>query len=63
MGGENSRDGSASGKVESLEKGSRQRGEVDYEQIRDHILKNLGLGKQSQGGKALDAFIKELQRD
>lgn len=30
--------------------------------LRHRILKNLGLGRQSQGGKALDAFIKEPER-
>lgn len=33
------------------------------EEVRDRILKNLGLGQQSQGGKALDAFIRELKKE
>jgi len=34
----------------------------DYEAIRDRTLNKLKLGRQSTGGKAIDAFIKELQR-
>jgi|GEM_PF-5115313 len=30
--------------------------------LRHRILKNLGLGRQSQGGKVLDAFIKEPKK-
>jgi hypothetical protein len=30
--------------------------------LRHRILKNLGLGRQFQGGKVLDAFIKEPER-
>ena len=32
----------------------------DYTAIRERTLKKLKLGSQSQAGKALDAFIKEL---
>jgi len=34
--------------------------EPNYEVARDRVLNRLRLGKQSQAGKALDAFIKEL---
>jgi chromosome segregation ATPase len=32
----------------------------NYEVVRDRVLNRLRLGRQSQAGKALDAFIKEL---
>jgi len=32
------------------------------EDLRDRVLAKLKLGKQSQAGKALDAFIKEVSR-
>lgn len=32
----------------------------DYEAIRDRTLNKLKVGKQSTAGKAIDAFIKEL---
>lgn len=34
----------------------------DYEAARDRILNKLKVGRQSSPGKAIDAFIKELQR-
>lgn len=34
----------------------------DYQAIAGTVLNTLGLGKQSQAGKALERFIKELQR-
>ena len=36
--------------------------EPNYEVVRDRVLNRLRLGKQSQAGKALDAFIKEILR-
>jgi hypothetical protein len=33
----------------------------DYEATRDRTLNKLKVGKQSTAGKAIDAFIKELQ--
>ena len=36
--------------------------EPNYEVVRDRILNRLRLGRQSQAGKALDAFIKEILR-
>jgi len=35
---------------------------VDYEQIRNRVLSKLKAGGQSLAGKALDAFIKELEK-
>ena len=32
------------------------------EEVRDRILNKLKVGRQSSAGKAIDAFIKELQR-
>lgn len=34
----------------------------DYEAARDRALNKLKVGRQSSAGKAIDAFIKELQR-
>jgi predicted transcriptional regulator len=34
----------------------------DYQVIANRVLNRLGLGKQSQAGKALDRFIRELQK-
>jgi hypothetical protein len=34
----------------------------DYQAIANSVLKRLGLGRQSQAGKALDRFIRELQK-
>jgi hypothetical protein len=34
----------------------------DYQAIANSVLIRLGLGKQSQAGKALDRFIRELQK-
>lgn len=35
----------------------------DYEATRDRTLDKLRMGRQSAAGKAIEAFIKELQRD
>jgi len=37
-------------------------GGVEYDQIRNRVLDKLKAGGQSLAGKALDAFIKELER-
>lgn len=34
----------------------------DYEATRDRVLAKLKVGRQSAGGKAIDAFIKELSK-
>ena len=34
----------------------------EYQTIANNVLSRLGLGKQSQAGKALDRFIKELEK-
>ncbi|MBD2566413.1 hypothetical protein [Anabaena lutea] len=34
----------------------------DYQAIANSVLNGLGLGRQSQAGKALDRFIRELQK-
>jgi|GEM_PF-6057508 hypothetical protein len=52
------RGGNPAGKAEGSLVGRDER----LEDLRDHIFKNLGLGQQSQGGKGLDAFIKELEK-
>lgn len=33
---------------------------VNYEAVRDKVLKKLKVGRQSTPGKAIDAFIKEI---
>jgi hypothetical protein len=35
----------------------------DYQAVRDHVLNKLKMGRQSTIGKALDALIKELQKE
>ena len=35
----------------------------DYQALRDRILNKLKIGRQSASGKAIDAFIKELQKE
>ena len=35
----------------------------DYQALRDHVLNKLKIGRQSASGKAIDAFIKELQKN
>lgn len=35
----------------------------DYQALRDRVLNKLKLGRQSASGKAIDAFIKELQKN
>jgi len=37
--------------------------EPNYEVVRDRVLNRLRLGRQSQAGKALDAFIKEVLKN
>lgn len=49
-------------KNEKLQKQLSNSLQPDYEALRDGILNRLKVGRQSSGGKAIDAFIKELQK-
>ncbi|MBD2416038.1 hypothetical protein FACHB389_35155 [Nostoc calcicola FACHB-389] len=37
-------------------------GQPDYEATRDRVLNKLKVGRQSAAGKAIDVFIRELQK-
>lgn len=34
----------------------------DYQSVRDHTLNKLKMGQQSAAGKAINAFIRELEK-